>query len=206
MTYDQTKTIDLVYRAQRGEKEAIDRILDRYYERVRRIVSIRLGPQLRNALDSSDILQETFLTAAKRFQDFEPRDEASLINWLSKLAEHKITDAAGYLGASKRDSRRSVSLSAHSTDSSHGPLIDPADDGPSPSTQVATSEEAEIVESCVHELPDSYRELILLRNYAGTSWAAIAEETGRPSEAAARMMHGKAMFELTKLMKRRMRA
>jgi DNA-directed RNA polymerase specialized sigma24 family protein len=60
-----------------------------------------------------------------------------------------------------------------------------------------------LLETCVAELSEELRELIILREYAGASWEEIAKETGRPSPDAARMMHGKAMLELSKLLKER---
>ena len=59
------------------------------------------------------------------------------------------------------------------------------------------------MEECLAELPDHYRELLVLRNYLGMPFQEIAEETGRPTEGAARMMHAKAMIELAKLVKGR---
>jgi DNA-directed RNA polymerase specialized sigma24 family protein len=72
---------------------------------------------------------------------------------------------------------------------------------PLPLDATASEEEQRIVEACLAELPEEYRELILLRNYAGASWESVAEETGRPSAAAARMMHARAMVELGKLVR-----
>ena len=47
MTDEFGVTINLVHRAQNGDGEALDRLIGRYYERVRRIVRLRLGPRLR---------------------------------------------------------------------------------------------------------------------------------------------------------------
>ena len=58
-----------------------------------------------------------------------------------------------------------------------------------------------MVEREIHQLPDQYRELIILRHFVGLSFREIAEETGRPSEGAARMMHAKAVVELTHRLK-----
>jgi RNA polymerase sigma-70 factor (ECF subfamily) len=200
-----TRTLVLLDRAKRGDERALGRIFERYYERVRRIVRIRLGPRLRGEVEVNDILQDTFCVAVKRIQDFQPRDEASLINWLSKLAEHQITDAAAHFNAKKRDSRRKVSLYQQQSaeDSSAGLAADPPDAAPSPAELVAKSEEAVMVEECIHTLPEQYRELILMRDYMGCTWAEIAEKAQRPSEEAARMMHARAIVELTKLMKQR---
>jgi RNA polymerase sigma-70 factor (ECF subfamily) len=199
-----TRTIELVQRAQNGDRRSLERILDRYYDRVRKIVRIRLGARLREALDSGDILQETFMVAAQKFDEFVPEGEASLINWLSKLAEHKITAAADHHGAKKRSLDRKVPLAQRGDDSSESLSPDPQDRAPTPPDAVAHAEQAKIVEECVSDLPEPYRELIVLRDYLGAGWAEIASRTGRPSEAAARMMHSKAFVELARLMRRRM--
>ena len=102
------RTFDLVHRAQRGDQDALGRLFDRYYERVRKIVRMRLRSDLRSMLDSSDILQETFAQAVKGFDKFELRDKASVINWLSKIAQHKIFEGVDYHSAKKRDARQQV--------------------------------------------------------------------------------------------------
>lgn len=200
---DCTVSLDLVRQAQAGHHEALNRLFERYYERVRRIVRLRLGRELRASVDSADILQETFIAAVRAFERFEMRDEASLIQWLSKLAERQIIAAADYHGARKRDKRREVplpSVGSSGSESSFRPEI--AADATLPIDGLAAREQVAIVEGCLAELPADYRELILLRNYAGASWELVAEETGRPSAAAARMMHARAMIELGKLVRR----
>jgi len=57
-------------------------------------VRARLGARLRQHLESGDILNQTFAKAFQKFDHFEMRDEASLIHWLSKIAEGQIRDAA----------------------------------------------------------------------------------------------------------------
>jgi len=200
---DCTVSLDLVRQAQAGRHEALNRLFERYYERVRRIVRLRLGRHLRSAVDSGDILQNTFIAAVQGFDRFEMRDEASLIHWLSKLAEHQIMGAADYFGAKKRDKRREVQLPSAGGSSESGPRQELAAEETPALDGLADQEQIEIVEACLEELPPDYRELILLRNYAGASWEMVAQETGRPSGAAARMMHARAMIELGKLVRRR---
>ena len=143
------------------------------------------------------------MAAANKFDSFVPHNEGSLINWLAKLAQNKITDAASYLRAQKRDIARRESLEKfREGDSSAVFHVDPADDGPSPAEAAAQLEDSDFVDQCLHELPEIYRELIVQRNYLGLSWSEVAENTERPSEGAARMMHAKALIELSKTMKR----
>jgi RNA polymerase sigma-70 factor (ECF subfamily) len=199
MSDDITRSLDLVLKAQDGDQAALNRLIERYYERVRRVVRVRLGPRLRESLDSGDILQETFLAAVRSFQNFEMRDEASLIHWLARLAERQIIAAADYHGAKKRDAARNISMT--SSRGSGSITIAFPDDSTAPLEKIAAREESAKVERCLDELPDEYRELIVLRNYAGASWEVVAEETDRPSAAAARMMYSRAMLELGKLLR-----
>jgi DNA-directed RNA polymerase specialized sigma24 family protein len=83
-----------------------------------------------------------------------------------------------------------------------GSGLDPACDGRQPEDQAVVEEQRRIVEECIADLPEDYRELIVLRDYVGASWETIAAETGRPSPDAARMKHATAMVELAKRVQR----
>jgi len=197
---DLTLTLDLLRRAQDGEQQALERLLERYYERVRRIVRLRLGAALRSRLDSGDILQDTFLAAVRNFARFEVRDEASFINWLSVLAENQIRDAADHHSAQKRDLKKMVPLEF--TDKSGAVGIDPVASGLTPQALASKAEEIAKIEAAIDMLSPEHRELVILRDYAGASWETIAEQTGRPSPDAARMAHAKAMVQLARLARR----
>ena len=71
-----------------------------------------------------------------------------------------------------------------------------------PPELVAGGEQTALVEECLEQLSDEYRELIILRDYIGSSWDEIARETGRPSPDAARMKHATAVLELAKLVRK----
>ena len=192
-----TQTLVLVRDAKAGDQDALNRIMERYYERVRRIVRLRLGNKLRLRVDSGDILQETFMKAVAVFDRFQVRNEASLINWLARIAERQIHDAADRYSAQKRDVGREVPLA--SSDSSGRIGIDPQASELTPLLNLSQQEQLDRLEVGIAGLSESYRELIILRDYAGLPWEDIAEETNRPSAAAARMMHAKALIELGKL-------
>ncbi len=187
-------TLQLVRRVQDGDRDALQPLFERYYERVRRIVRVRLGAPLRSRLDSGDIVQETFLAALKGFDRFDLRDEAALIHWLSVLAENRIRDAADYNDAGKRAAGREVPLA--SPGRSGTVYLDPAADGPSPADKAANDEQVLRLEDAITALPDDLREIVLLRDYAGMAWEDIAARVGRPSPDAARMAHGKALLLL----------
>lgn len=198
---DLTTTLVLVRQAKAGEKEALGKLFTRYYPRVRKIVRLRLGKHLLGVLDETDILQDTFIAALKAFKNFEIRNEASVINWLSRIAERKIREAAKHHSAQKRNHGHEVSIDQ--ADSQDGALQVP-DQRSSPGSSISRREEAEIVEECIAELPEKYREIIILRDYIEYGWEDVAKEHGRPSVDAARMMHAKAMVELDRRMRGRL--
>ena len=197
------RSIQLVRQAQQGDLEALNRLFARYYERVRSIVRIRLGPMLRGVLESGDILQETFIGAVRGFERFELRDEASLINWLCKIAENQIRGAGRQATAQKRRRDLEQGLSHVQSSIASGRLRpEPVADLPPPIEMLVQDEQVRLLESCMQQLKDEYREVILQRNYAGASWEAVARLMQRPSANAARMLHSRAMIELTALVRR----
>jgi RNA polymerase sigma-70 factor (ECF subfamily) len=197
-----TQSLDLVLRAQAGDRDALNRLFTRYYERVRRVVRLRLGSKLRESMESGDILQDTFHQAVRSFENFEMRDEASLIHWLARLAERQIIAAADFHGAKKRDHGRDVAWTDAGAGSRSGSVaIEHADGSTAVLERLASLEQEALLERALERLPADYRELIIQRNYEGASWEAIAETMGRPSAAAARMMHARALIEIGKILR-----
>jgi len=201
------ESIRLIQAHQEGDPRALDSLMARYYDRVERIVRARTGPWLKRIESVEDLVQETFLAAVQSFDRFELREDASLIQWLAKLAEHRIVNAAQHHRREKRDRRREV----------RPPTIRPGGADSAASWQLA-AESTEIpervaraevhaeLEECLHELPELQRETILLRSYAGGSWAWVAEELGLASDEAARKVHARARTKLATLLQGRLGA
>ena len=186
-----TKTLELVRRSQDGDKTSLERLLARYYPRVRKIVRVRMGNRLRQRMESQDVLQEVFAHAVSRFEHFDMRNEKAFLNWLTKIAERELCNEAQKVNAQKRDPAREVTMADRQQAS---PALDPLD-------HAIQSEEAALVESCIDCLPAEDRELIALRSYVGLSFEEIALETHRPSANAARQAYLDTQVRLAKLVK-----
>ena len=194
------EAFNLVRQAKLGKERALDRLFERYYERVRKIARLRLGDHLRRVVDSEDIVQDTFIAAFKGFDHFELRDEASLINWLARIAERAIIAAADRLATKKRSSKKEVRIAV---DDSQDQGLQVPDKRRGPKTLVDAREQERIIEESLGELSEDYREIILLKDYLDYGWIEVAREHGRPSEDAARMMYAKAVMELQKLVRKK---
>jgi RNA polymerase sigma factor (sigma-70 family) len=179
----------LVAAARRGDRSALERFVESCYERVERVVTGRLGPRLRERVDVGDVVQETIIAALRKLDDLEVRTEAQLIAWLASLAERTIADRADYHHAGKRDSAREEPLH----DSERVSLVD---DTEGPLETAMRDEQRALLNRCIAELPEEYRQLILLRDFAGDSWESIAASVGRPSADSAREMYLRARLNL----------
>ncbi len=194
-------TIDLVREAQSGQSDARNELFKRYSDRVLGIVRARIGPRLRRNVESGDIAQEALIEALQSLDRFETRGESSLIRWLATIVQNRISARAKYFGAERRSSAREIALDGLGND--HESSIDPPARVNTPSLEVRNAEEQGLVEECLHALPENYRELILMRDYAGSSWEEVAESIGASSPDAARMMHTRARTQLGKLLQSR---
>ena len=189
----------------RRPTESLDALLEIYREPLRRIVRLRMGREARRTADSMDMVQETFAVAARRIEDFEPRDHASILRWLLRIAEHQIQDLIERERAEKRDRRRTVSLQQQQTDSSDShPGFEPPGREESPSQELAARELHDLYDACVEELPPAQRDVVVLRNIMIASWEEIAHEIGARSTGAAKELYRRACEKLGELLRRRL--
>jgi len=192
---DLTESMQLLMSYQRGENEALNRLLERYQDRIRRIVRIKLGSQLRLHMESADIVQEANLIAIRKLGDLNMKDHASIIQWLSQVVLNKIRDAHGYLTAEKRDVGRLVDIDPEVAEDGNEPAFQVANEG-SPDEQAARNELCRILDDAMMQLAEEYRVVILNRDYYGASWKRVSLELGLSNEGEARTLHRRAWIAL----------
>jgi len=180
-------TLSLIRDGKRGGINALNTLFARYQERVLRIVRLRLNAELRERLrfQSMDILQDVFLHAFKKLQDFEPATEASFLHWLSRIVENVIRDHIDYAGATKRSSLGEPSLDQSivlSKERVHLRDVIP-DEGTSPSQQVLKRGIKRVVDDLLLKLDESERELIIQRKLEGLTFVEMASEAGKTEDA-----------------------
>src|SRR5205823_1140261 len=90
---DQSETHDLLARAQSGDAAAVDDLLARHRDALRRAVALRLDPALARRVDASDIVQDVLLEANRRLKDYLRNPTLPFHLWLRHLAHDRIIDA-----------------------------------------------------------------------------------------------------------------
>jgi len=86
-------TEELLQRARAGEADAVDRLLDRHREAVRRMIGLRLDPALAARVDASDIVQDVLLEAHRRLSDYLRNPTMPFHLWLRHIAKGHMIDA-----------------------------------------------------------------------------------------------------------------
>src|SRR5688572_13010744 len=97
----------LLERAAGGDLDAWGSLLAQYAERLRRVASFRLNPQLQGRIDAADVLQETFVAATERRGEFFREPGRPLFLWLRWMVANTLLDLhRHHLDAQMRDPRR----------------------------------------------------------------------------------------------------
>jgi len=191
------KTEELVALAKEGDGSALEQLCRVYGERVRRIVRLRMGKEIRPRLDSMDVVQDALVFALGGLKDFTYKNEGDFLRWLSRIVQNALRDNVDKLHAAKRDIRREVRLESYEPTTGKGSLRTA---GPikatTPSAIVSKKEDLDKLERAIDELKPEYREAIILAKIEGLSYGQIGVRLGKSTDAA-RMLATRAMAALT---------
>ena len=191
------KTRQLVVLAKDGDKSALSQLYMVYAERVRRILRLRMGKELRPKLDSMDLVQDALLSALGGIGDFTYKNEGDFLRWLSRIAQNALRDNLDKLHAAKRDIRKEVRLDNYRPTTGVGFVGTPgAIEATTPSVIMSKKEDLDKLEKAIDELKPEYREVIVLTKIEGLSYREIGNRLCKSPDAV-RMLVPSAMAELT---------
>jgi RNA polymerase sigma-70 factor (ECF subfamily) len=188
-------------RAAAGDEACWRRLLEEHNGRLRRMVAVRLDPRLQGRLDPSDVLQETYLEAARQLGDYLSRPGPPFHLWLRGLAGNRLNKLhRRHLGASKRDAGRDVSLDEAVPEASSVVLaahLVGREDRPSDAAHRAELQAR--LAAALDQLDPLDREALVLRHFEQLSSAEAGEVLGI-SEAAAGKRYLRALERLRHLL------
>jgi len=199
---DGPHTEELLADAKAGDADAVDQLLDRHRDSLRRMVGMRLDKQIARRVDVSDVVQDVLVEANRRLQDYLQNPVMAFHLWIRQIAKDRIIDAhRRHRVSAKRSVDREQQLVAqanvdHSTMELAGQLCDPE---LTPAAAATAQELAVHVQSAIELLQERDREIILMRHYEQLSNQDIAQVLGL-TEPAASMRYLRALKRLRKLL------
>jgi RNA polymerase sigma-70 factor (ECF subfamily) len=193
-----TDTQELLRRARQGEQAALEGLFARHREQLRYGIALRLDRRLAARIDVSDVLQETYLEATRRLEEYLNRPELPFSLWLRWLARDKVLALhRQHLQADRRAVGREVQpLPVESSAQLMSGLMA---SGPTASQVLAAAELAEQLRLALQQMSEGEREILLWRHFEQLTNREIALLL-RISDAAANKRYIRALQRLRGLL------
>jgi RNA polymerase sigma-70 factor (ECF subfamily) len=174
-------TLELVVRAQRGDRAAVEALLQRCLPSLKRWAHGRLPAAARGSLDTEDLVQESAMHVLRRLDVFEPRHVGAMQAYLRQSVINRIRDEVRRIGRQQ-------------------PPVELPDDVPgdhtSPLELAIQSEAYERYRHALTTLSPRERELIVARVEIQWSLAEIAQRFSMRTVDGARMAVSRAVKRL----------
>lgn len=202
MTEESSEISEILRRAADGDQQALDELLSRYRERLKRMVRLRLNRRLVGRVDESDILQEALLHASKHIDEYLNNPSTSFFLWLRHITGLQLLAVhRKHLGTEKRDANREISLhrggypvasSASLAAQLMGHLTSPS--------QAAVKAEMRIrLQEALNGMDANDREVLTLRHFEQLSNAETAQVL-QIQESAASKRYARALERLHQIL------
>lgn len=159
----------LVLRAQSGDKQAFELLVEKYQRKLARLLS----RFIRDPAEVEDVTQEAFIKAYRALPAF--RGDSAFYTWLYRIG---INTAKNYLMAMGRRAPTSTEIEAEEAEGfEEGEQLR---DINTPESVLLTNEIAETVNSTIERLPEELRTAIQMREIEGMSYEDIAKAMDCP--------------------------
>lgn len=169
-------------RAQQGDLDAFRTLVEMFQDRVMRVMTSVLHCDRAMA---EDLCQEVFLRVHKGLPGFD--GQVRFATWLQTIAMNVAISEYRRRRAQKRD-RRTVSIDAPiaGTDDLY---VQPEGHEVDPGERAHQHEFLARVRACVRELPDEFREAVVLRDLESMSYDEISAVLGLPAGTVRSRIH-----------------
>jgi RNA polymerase sigma-70 factor (ECF subfamily) len=192
------ETEELLLNAREGDRDAVDRLMERHRQSLERMVRGRLNRAVARRVDASDVVQETLLTASKRMAEYVRDPRMPFHAWLRQIARDRLNDVYRRQLADKRSVANEQSVGGEGSD-----FIPPAalvrDEELTPAEALLRQEFAERFNAAVETLSEPDREIIFMRHAEQLTNSEVAEVLGL-SQPAAAMRYLRALRQLKSIL------
>jgi RNA polymerase sigma-70 factor, ECF subfamily len=195
---DAAETRAMLEHAARDEPSAVDQLLARHREPLRRMIAARLDRALGRREDASDVVQSVLLEASRRLADYLRNPSLPFALWLRQIASDRLIDVhRRHRVASRRsvDRERPIAAGEFFDRSSLDLAAQLRDQGLTPAAEAIRHELLERFHAALEELGEDDREIMLLRHFEHLTSSEAAHALGL-SEPAAGMRYLRALRRL----------
>ena len=156
-----TNEHELIERARQGDSEAFGQLVRNYQDRLFTAMSHLVGCHT----EAEDVVQEALVSAFYELKRF--RGDSAFYSWLYRIAHNKAISR-------RRRKRATLSLDTELQRSQ----LEPVDSGGGPTQPLECREQNERVRKALGRLSDSFRTILILREYEDLSYTDMAEVLG----------------------------
>jgi len=154
--------------AKSGSSSGLGRMLESFRPALMEMAADRLGLRVRRRMSSSDLVQDTLLTAGKQFESFRGETLTEFRNWLKELFHSRLVD--GLRRHQQAEMRRQGLEEEGASISS----LEGEED--SPSRVARLNEDATRLINAMDDLPADQRTIIQMRYVEDKTFEDIAAE------------------------------
>lgn len=195
-------TQELLKNVADGDQSAMNRLMDRHREAVRRMIQMRLDHAVARRVDASDVVQDVLMEASQRLNDYMQNPSMPFHLWLRQLAKDRIIDMHRRHRAAKRRSvDREQNLSGLGSDDQSAAdlaaLLKDAELTPAAAALRKEMEERFLV--ALDQLEENDREIVIMRHFEHLGNSEVAEAL-QLSAPAAGMRYLRAIRRLRELL------
>ena len=195
--HDDLPLAELIDRAQRGEVEARERLLEQYRPYLLLLARTQVESWMQAKVDPSDLVQQSLIDAHQDLAAFRGSTEPQWRAWLKQILVNNAYDIARRLNAAKR--RQGAEQRIDPTADSQVGGLDVAASDNSPSRAAVQHEEHDRLVEAIARLSPEHQQVIILRNLDRLPFDEIAREMGR-SRPAVQMLWTRALRKLEALL------
>jgi len=193
-------TAELLGQVRQGDRSAVDRLLERHREPLRRMIDLRLDARIQSRMDASDIVQDVMVDASRRLSDYLQDPSMPFHLWLRHIARDRMIDAHRRHRASTKRSVDREQRRAVPVDRSTIELVAQICDRELTPAAAATWQELQATfHEAIERLEEHDREVVLMRHFEQLSNQDVANSLGL-TEPAASMRYLRAMRKLRALL------
>lgn len=196
-------TLSLLREIRDGDPDAVNALIERHREAVRRFVRMRMDQAIAQRVDASDVVQDVIFEASRRLHDYINNPVMPFHLWLRQLAKDRIIDMHRRHRTAQRRSvdREQAIASLGNDDRSTADLAQLLRDAElTPAVASVRREMEQQFLDAVNQLDDSDREIIMMRHFEHFTSAEAATALDL-SAAAASMRYLRAIRRLRKALK-----